>query len=31
MLAIANKYALTEVATLDNRDPKRDKELDHSD
>jgi hypothetical protein len=31
MLAIANKYALAEEATLDNRDPKKDKELDHSD
>jgi hypothetical protein len=31
MLAIANKYALAEEVTLDNRDPKKDKELGHSD
>jgi hypothetical protein len=31
MLAIANKYAMAEEATLDTRDQKKDKELDHSD
>jgi hypothetical protein len=31
MLAIANKYALAEEATLDTRDQKKDKELGHSD
>jgi hypothetical protein len=31
MLAITNKYALAEEATRDNRDPKKDKELGHSD
>jgi hypothetical protein len=27
MLAIANQYALAKEAALDNRDPKKDKEL----
>jgi hypothetical protein len=31
MLAIANKYALAEEATLDNRDTKKDKEPSQSD
>jgi hypothetical protein len=31
MLAIANKYALAEEATLDTREQKKDKELGHSD
>jgi hypothetical protein len=31
MLAITNKYALTEEATLDNRDAKKDKESSQSD
>jgi DUF4097 and DUF4098 domain-containing protein YvlB len=31
MLAITNKYALAEEATLDRRDQKKYKELDHSD
>jgi hypothetical protein len=31
MLAIANKYAMTEETTLDTRDLKKDKELGHSD
>jgi hypothetical protein len=31
MMAIANKYALAEESSLDNRDPKKDKELGHSD
>jgi hypothetical protein len=31
MLAITNKYALAEEVTLDTRDPKKDKELGHSD
>jgi hypothetical protein len=31
MLAIANKYALVEEATLDNRDTKNDKEPSQSD
>jgi hypothetical protein len=31
IMAIANKYALVEEVTLDTRDPKKDKESDHSD
>jgi hypothetical protein len=31
MLAITNMYALAEEVTLDNRDPKKDKELGHLD
>jgi hypothetical protein len=31
MLAIANKYALTEEDVLDTREQKKEKELDHSD
>jgi hypothetical protein len=31
MLAITSKYALAEEVTLDTRDPKKDKELGHSD
>jgi hypothetical protein len=31
MLAITNKYALAEEATLDTREQKKDKELGHSD
>jgi hypothetical protein len=31
MLAIANKYALSEEATLDTRDQKKDNELGHPD
>jgi hypothetical protein len=30
MLAIANKYTLAEEASLDTREQKKDKELDHS-
>jgi hypothetical protein len=31
MLAIANKYALAEETTLDNKEQKKEKESDHTD